>query len=519
MSLPEPAAERPARGRRVVILGGGMAGTRLAAQLAGAGAGAGVRVTVVGEEPHAPYNRVLLADVLAGHYAPDVVRLPDLPAAPAVRVLRGVRAVRVDRAARRVECDDGRAVPYDVLVLATGAWPVLPPLRGLFDDDGDDAGGAGVALPAGVHAFRTMDDCLALAAATAPGAAAVVVGGGLLGVSAARALARRGARVVLAQQGERLMERHLDPAAAGLLRTYLEELGVEVHTECRVRGVRTRPAAPGNGSDGVRWAGRVRGVTPDPVVPDPGRAPRPSARRAPGGGSAAGTPGPAARSACGAGSGDGSEAPVDTARAAASHAAGATTRSVTGVELADGYVLDARLVVLACGVRPRVGLARAAGLDVGAGVVVDDELRTSDPAVHAIGDCAEHAGVLYGLAAPALEQADVLARVLTGAGPREPRYAGTRALTRLTLPAAERPLDLAAFGETEPAPGDDVVHLADATRRVYRKVVVRADRLVGGILLGDLGAVGTLARAWEGDEPLPAGAPLHHLLTDHLGGS
>ncbi len=431
-----PAAAAAVEGRRVVVVGGGMAGTRLARQLAPAGA----RVTLVGEEPHAAYNRVLLAEVLAGRYEPGVIRLPDLPAAPAVRTLRGVRAVRLDRAARLVQCDDGRAVPYDVLVLATGAGPVLPPLRGLFDD----TGGADSALPAGVHAFRTMDDCLALAGATTPGAAAVVVGGGLLGVSAARALARRGARVVLAQQGERLMERQLDPAAARLLRAHLEELGVEVHTECRVRGVRTGPAPSGGGG-----------------------------------------------------------------------------RTATGVELADGYVLDARLVVLACGVRPRVGLARAAGLDVAKGVVVDDELRTSDPAVHAIGDCAEHAGVLYGLATPALEQADLLARVLTGGdgSGRTHRYAGTRALTRLTLPAADGSLDLAAFGETEPAPGDDVVHLADATRRVYRKVVVRADRLVGGILLGDLGAVGSLARAWEGDEPLPADAPLHHLLTDHLGGS
>lgn len=437
VSVPAAPATAAAsvEGRRVVIVGGGMAGTRLARQLAPAGA----RVTLVGEEPHAAYNRVLLAEVLAGRYEPGVIRLPDLPAAPAVRTLRGVRAVRVDRAARRVQCDDGRAIPYDVLVLATGAGPVLPPLRGLFDDvEG------GSALPAGVHAFRTMDDCLALAGATTPDAAAVVVGGGLLGVSAARALARRGARVVLAQQGERLMERQLDPAAARLLRAHLEELGVEVHTECRVRGVRTSPAPPGD----------------------------------------------------------------------------AATRAVTGVELADGYVLDARLVVLACGVRPRVGLARAAGLDIAKGIVVDDALRTSDPAVHAIGDCAEHDGILYGLATPALEQADLLARVLTGAsGSRAHRYAGTRALTRLTLPAADSPLDLAAFGETEPAPGDDVVHLADATRRVYRKVVVREDRLVGGILLGDLGAVGNLARAWEDDEPLPADAPLHHLLTDHLGGS
>ncbi|GAA2658103.1 FAD-dependent oxidoreductase [Streptomyces aculeolatus] len=430
MSQPAAAAAGPAEGRRAVIVGGGMAGTRLARQLAAAGD----RVTLVGEEPHAAYNRVLLADVLAGRYAPDVIRLPDLPAAPAVRALRGVRAVGVDRAARRVRCDDGRAVPYDVLVLATGAAPLLPPLRGL-------SRGAGGALPAGVHAFRTLADCLALAEAGTAGTAAGVVGGGLLGVSAARARALRGARVVLAQQGERLMERHLDPAAAGLLRGHLEELGVEVHTGCRVRGVRTSPPPPG------------------------------------------------------------------------------AVRAVTGVELADGYVLDARLVVLACGVRPRAGLARDAGLGVAEGVVVDDELRTTDPAVHAIGDCAEHAGVLYGLAAPALEQADLLARILTGPAGHTPRYTGTRALTRLTLPAADRPLDLAAFGETEPAPGDDVVHLADATRRVYRKVVVRADRLVGGILVGDLGPVGALARAWEGGAPLPAGTPLHHLLTDHLGGS
>lgn len=481
MSQPAAAAAGPAEGRRAVIVGGGMAGTRLARQLAAAGD----RVTLVGEEPHAAYNRVLLADVLAGRYAPDVIRLPDLPAAPAVRALRGVRAVGVDRAARRVRCDDGRAVPYDVLVLATGAAPVLPPLRGL-------SGGAGGALPAGVHAFRTLADCLALAEAATAGTAAVVVGGGLLGVSAARALALRGARVVLAQQGERLMERHLDPAAAGLLRGHLEELGVEVHTGCRVRGVRTSPPPMAGG----RRTAACSSANAAPAAPGGDDEAVPADRA--GSGLAGGARG---------GGAGGEAASADAARA------------VTGVELADGYVLDARLVVLACGVRPRAGLARDAGLGVAEGVVVDDELRTTDPAVHAIGDCAEHAGVLYGLAAPALEQADLLARILTGPAGHTPRYTGTRVLTRLTLPAADRPLDLAAFGETEPAPGDDVVHLADATRRVYRKVVVRADRLVGGILLGDLGPVGALARAWEGGAPLPAGTPLHHLLTDHLGGS
>ncbi|RST10040.1 NAD(P)/FAD-dependent oxidoreductase [Streptomyces sp. WAC05374] len=390
---------------RIVVVGGGTAGARLAERLP---------VTLLGEEPHAPYNRVLLADVLAGRYGPEVIALP-APRDGGAR--HGVRVTGVDRAARVVHCADGEAFAYDRLVLATGSNPVLPPLRGL----------GGGRLPAGVHAFRTLDDCLALDALVAPGVRAVVIGGGLLGVSATRALAARGAEVVLAQQGEHLMERQLDAEAARLLRRHLEaDLGVEVHTECRVRGLRC----------------------------------------------------------------------VDD--------------TVEAVELADGFVLDADVVVIACGVRPRIGLALEAGLDVRRGIVVDDQLRTSDPYIHAIGDCAEHDGRLYGLAGAALEQADALADVLlhgTGA------YRGTRALTRLSMDA----LELAAFGEATPLPGDDTVRLADATSGAYRKVVVRGDRLVGGVLLGDLGAVGALARAWEGDEALPE-APLLHLLT-HDGGS
>ncbi|MFD9012674.1 NAD(P)/FAD-dependent oxidoreductase [Streptomyces sp. NPDC059552] len=425
--------------QRVVVIGGGLAGLRLAQRLGPAAA-----VTVLGEETRAPYNRVLLAEVLAGRYAPEVTALP----APGPALRRGVRAVRIDRTDRTVLCDDGTVAQYDTLVLATGSNAVLPPLRGLFEPQGRD-------LPDGVHAFRTMDDCLALSAALRPGVRAVVIGGGLLGVSAARALAARGAQVVLAQQGERLMERQLDAEASALLHTHLTSLGVEIHTECRVRGLRIQPTG------------------------GPGAAP--PAEQAPPAGQAR----PATRGG---------------------------TRKVTGVELADGYRLEADLVVLACGVRPRTGLARAAGLDVRTGIVVDDHLRTGDPHIHAIGDCAEHAGQVYGLAGAALEQADVLAAVLTG-GPAT--YTGTRALTRLTLGGAENAsLDLAAFGETTALPGDDVVRLADATRRTYRKVVLRGDRLVGGVLLGELSTVGALARTWEGGE---APHDLFHLLTDDGG--
>lgn len=418
--------------QRVVVIGGGLAGLRLAARL-----GAGAAVTVLGEEQHVPYNRVLLAEVLAGRYAPEVAALPE--AGPALR--RGVRAVRIDRADRTVHCDDGAALAYDTLVLATGSNPVLPPLRGLFEPEGRE-------LPDGVHAFRTMDDCLALSEAVRPGVRAVVIGGGLLGVSAARALAARGAQVVLAQQAARLMERQLDPEASALLHTHLTGLGVEIHTECRVRGLTTSSPAP--------------------------RAARPG-------------------------------------RAGGGNGAAPASRRVTGAELADGYRLEADVVVLACGVRPRTGLAQAAGLEVRKGIVVDGSLRTSDPRIHAIGDCAEHDGQVYGLAGAALEQADALAATLTGS---PAQYTGTRALTRLTLGGAGGHFDLAAFGETTPRPGDDVLRFADATRRTYRTVVLRDDRLIGGVLLGELSTVGAVARTWEGDE---APLDLFHLLTDDGG--
>ncbi|WP_217211034.1 NAD(P)/FAD-dependent oxidoreductase [Streptomyces sp. AC550_RSS872] len=397
---------------RVVVIGAGLAGVRLARRLGELG----TPVTLVGDEEHRPYNRVLLAEVLAGRYSPEVIALP----APA-ELTRG-RVTGIDREMRAVHLADGSEIAYDTLVLATGSNPVLPPLRGLFTPDHE--------LPEGVHAFRTMDDCLGLSKAVRPGVRAVVIGGGLLGVSAARALALRGAQVVLAQQGERLMERQLDPSASKLVQRHLKDLGVEIHTECRVRDVRCVGGA------------------------------------------------------------------------------------VRSVEMADGYALDADLVVLACGVHPRAGLAKDAGLAVHKGVLVDDELRTSDPHIRAIGDCAQHDGTVYGLAAPALEQADALAELLAGDGAA--RYTGTRALTRLTL-AGEGFFDLAAFGETEPRPGDDVVQLTDATRGTYRKVVVRDDRLVGGVLVGELGTVGALARAWEGAEPLPDDGPLLHLLTNDGG--
>ena len=409
--------------RHIAVVGAGMAAARFAERYFALGGAA--RVTLYGSEPRAPYNRVLLADVLTGRYDAEAIALP----VGGAELRLGTEVVALDLGARLLTLADGSTEPYDELVLATGANPVLPPIRGLRRADG---GG----LREGVHALRTLADCARLAEDAMDAKRAVVVGGGVLGVSAARALAALGPQVEIVHQGPHLIERQLDAEASDALRGALRTLGVEVYL--------------GNRARALTEAGEV--------------------------------------------------------------------------ELAGGYRLSTDLTVLACGVRPRTALAHAAGLAVGRGVLVDDTLAARAPSgdvaphVHAIGDCAEHAGVVHGLAGPAWEQADVLAARLSGADP-DARYTGSRPLARLSA----GPIEYAAYGEvhtdvhTDAGHHDaevDVVRLTDATRGSYKKLVMRGDRLVGAILLGDLATVGDLARALERDASLPEN-PLH-LLTPHL---
>ncbi|WP_405709521.1 NAD(P)/FAD-dependent oxidoreductase [Streptomyces sp. NBC_00046] len=390
--------------RRIAVAGAGMAAARFAQQYRAHGGDA--EVVLYGAEPRGPYNRVLLADVLTGRHDPEAIALPH---GAGTIVRGGCEVVGLDPVERRLRLSGGESAGYDELVLATGANPVLPPLRGLYEPDGQKGG-----LKEGVHAFRTLADCARLAEDAAGAERAVVIGGGVLGVSAARALAALGLPVEIVHQAPYLIERHLDERAGNALRGHLAALGVETY--------------PGNRARALRGGARV-----------------------------------------------------------------------TGVELAGGYLLDADLVVLACGVRPRTGLAAAAGITVRKGVVVDDRLAASAPGVYAIGDCAEHRGTVHGLAGPAWEQADLLAARLAGAG-GDVRYTGSRPMTRLTAGV----LEYAAFGEVgEDIPGTDVLRLVDPTRGSYKKLVLRGDRLVGGILLGDLAAAGDLARAYERDDPLP----------------
>lgn len=209
-----------------------MAAVRLAEELA---ARDDIALTVLSGEEHAPYNRILLSAVLEGTHAPDALTLrsPAWFAEHAVDLRLGVRVVEVDRGAGEVALADGGRVPWDRLVLATGSVPTLPPIRGLVRRDGT--------LDPRVHAFRSLADCQRLDAAVVPGQRAIVVGGGLLGLQVARALAARGMETEVVEGAGHLLAGHVGRAAGDVVARDLRRLGTEVYTGARA----VRLEAPG----------------------------------------------------------------------------------------------------------------------------------------------------------------------------------------------------------------------------------------------------------------------------------
>ena len=378
---------------RVVVVGAGMAAARLADGLAAHD------VTLIGDEPHAPYNRILLSAVLEGTHSPGSMALP-LPGH--VRTRPGARVVEIHRADREVELADRSRVPYDVLVLATGSIPTLPPIRGLVRVDGR--------LDSRVHAFRSLTDCLALDAAVPHARSAVVVGGGLLGLQVARALGVRGLATEVVEGGDHLLRSQVDSRAGAILARDLQRLGTAVYTGAR-----------------------------------------------------------------------------------------ATRLTADGLVLDNGYTLDTDLVVLTAGGRPSTTLARRAGLEVRRGVVVDHLLRTSDPAIHAIGDCAQHRDQVTGFVPPAWEQAVLLARHLNG---EAVRYDGARTVARLRATG----LDVAVLGEPERADGQ-VVEVSNPVTGSHRKLVVRDGVIVGATLVGDLSRIGLITQHYDRGTVLGAHEP------------
>jgi assimilatory nitrate reductase electron transfer subunit len=215
---------------RVVVVGHGMVGSRFVEELTRRDPAA--EVTVLGAEEYEPYNRVLLSEVVAGKVDVASLTLPG-SSVPGVRVRRGAVVTALDVAGRYVLTRDGEALAYDSLVLATGARARVPALVGLDAPAGAD----GPALPAGVHALRTLDDAREIVAATVNARRAVVLGGGVLGLEAACGLARRGLAVTVVHGGAHLMDRQLDGPAAEAVVQGLRGVGVDHRVAARARAV------------------------------------------------------------------------------------------------------------------------------------------------------------------------------------------------------------------------------------------------------------------------------------------
>ena len=394
--------------RRLAIVGNGMGTCRLLDELALRGATEDFEITVFGEERGGAYNRILLGRVLAGEEPSAIVtKSATWYDRHDVRLVDRTRVTRLDTARKTVESADGQSRRYDLAVLATGSQPLVPPLDGMNGPDGE--------LRDGVFVYRTIADCVRIRAHARPGDAAIVLGGGLLGLEAAKALSDRGLHVTVIQVSARLMNAQLDSIGGEMLQRQIERHGIFVR------------------------AGR----TVEAVLGDD---------------------------------------------------------ELTGVMLDDGTRLPASLIVLACGVRPRIEVARASGLPVNKGIVVNDALATEVPGVYAFGECAEHQGKTYGIVGPVWEHATVLADVLSGKNPSA-RYRGSKIYTRLKVAG----VDVASMGAVEPElETDEVIQVVEERRSAYRKLIVRGDRLVGAMLVGQTQAAAALIQVYDRDDPLPS---------------
>src|SRR5258707_409982 len=219
---------------KLVVVGNGMAGVACVEQILKHRHD--FEIAILGDETHVNYNRILLSGVLAGEKSGDDIVLNDIDwyQSNGIRACLGQRATQIDRERQVVRNEDGGETEYDRLILATGSSPFVPKIPGVDKRN--------------VHVFRTLDDTRALLEKSRPGLKTVVIGGGLLGLEAARGLQIRGCDVTVIHLADSLMERQLDATGGEYLKRRIEGLGI------RVMLPRQTAAIIGNGHvDGLRF--------------------------------------------------------------------------------------------------------------------------------------------------------------------------------------------------------------------------------------------------------------------------
>ncbi|WP_460795436.1 FAD-dependent oxidoreductase [Microbacterium sp. GXF0217] len=306
---------------RVVVVGFGPVGARLCEDLLPAVQDGTIDLSVIGAEEHAPYNRVLIAELAADRADREGIVLHD-PAdseAAGARVILGTRVVGIHRDVKAVELETGERIAYDRLVMATGARANVPTLAGLERPRYDEASlvragtavvGAEPALPAGVTVLRDLADAERVRQAVEAKARIIVLGAGVLGLEFALLAADAGAEVSVLHHGPTPMPRNLDRGAGTVLARALRARGITVFAHSRAEAIALRTVVDGE-------------------------------------------------------------------------------RAFDAVVTADGNYVRGDLLVLSCGVGARTELATLAGIRAGAGIIVDEQLRSwTDADVYAIGDCA-----------------------------------------------------------------------------------------------------------------------------------
>ncbi|HEY1756578.1 MAG TPA: nitrite reductase large subunit NirB [Bryobacteraceae bacterium] len=217
--------------RKLVVIGNGMAGARTVEEILSRGGAEMFDITMFGDEPTGNYNRILLSNVLNGSYGEDEIFLNPLSwyEENNITLLAGLRASGLLRRVRLVYGEDGHAEPYDKLIIATGSRPFIPPMEGTTMPDGS--------FKPGVFVFRTLDDCRQIAEYAKGKKTAAVIGGGLLGLEAARGLQNFGLEVNVVHLGGHLMQAQLDRSAGVILKNSMEKLGVKVLLEKSTKAI------------------------------------------------------------------------------------------------------------------------------------------------------------------------------------------------------------------------------------------------------------------------------------------
>ncbi len=389
---------------KVIVIGNGMVGYKFCEKMRKKASMDTIELVVYGEEAHPAYDRVHLSAYFSGKTADELVLAPGSWYASQDIVLHtGQLITGVDPVNKVVITHTGKTDTYDRLVVATGSSAFIPPLPGVDKE--------------GVFAYRTIEDLQQIASYGKRARTGLVIGGGLLGLEAAKAMLDMGLETHVVEREDRLMPRQLDDRGAQLLRGLLVNMGLHIHTGCQVQEI----------------------------------------------------------------AGEG---------------------CVSGLRLAGGAKLACELLVVSAGIRPRDELAHGCGLVTGGrgGIVVNDCLQTNHPDIYAIGEVALHNDIIYGLAAPGYQMAEVVAARFTGDD--SARFTGFDQSAKLKLIG----VDVASFGDALDEAGACVpIVYENKAKGVYKRINLSADGkyLQGGILVGDAGAYNMLLQTVQNRLMLP----------------